>query len=94
MSKDLNIIKKFESADLEEFKRPNHNDFLTTQELKASEFSGIRINSITQTREIWVLGEIKASMPEHEIRYFPEKFDELYANVFGLHHVVSVKGGN
>lgn len=91
MSKDLNIIKQFESADKEEFKRPDHTDFMTSSELRAKEFSGVRLNSITQNQELWIRGIIKLSMPLAQV---PHQWDKQYAEIFGLYEVetVSQKG--
>ncbi len=88
-TKNLNIIKQFESADKEEFKRPDHPDFLSSLELKQQKWSGIRSNSITQELEIWALGELRGSMPELVAQNFPERWEALYAEVFALHHVES-----
>lgn len=70
-----------------DFKRPNHTDFMDSSELKKLEFSGIRHNNLIQTMEIWVLGEVKGSLPDHEVMLYPEKFNALYADIFGLNEV-------
>lgn len=43
----------------ESFKRPDHPDFATTEELKKKEFSGVRQNNIALTWEFWILGNIE-----------------------------------
>lgn len=67
-----------------EFKRPNHEDFMHSSELRNIEFSGVRHNCITQAAEIWILGEMKSSTPDAEMQLYPEKFNNLYADIFGL----------
>ena len=91
MSKDLNIIKRFESADKEDFRRPDHTDFMTSSELKAIEFSGIRANSLSSCQELWIRGEIKIAMPLGQVPLF---WDKAYADILGLHEVETVKKGN
>lgn len=71
----------------ENFKRPNHPDFATTSELKASQFSGIRHNSLTDYMQIWVVGEVRFEMPVREYKLYPRKWEQGYAEVFGLHNV-------
>jgi len=68
----------------EEFNRSDHSDFATSKELKDREFSGVRHNSIISRHEIWVLGEMRATMDDGIVTTFPEKWEELYADVFGL----------
>lgn len=70
-----------------DFKRPNHADFLDSSELKKMEFSGIRHNNLIQTMEIWTLGDLRGSIPDHEVLLYPEKFNALYADIFGLNGV-------
>lgn len=42
----------------EGFKRPNHPDFMTSEELKKKEFSGVRKNDIALQWEFWILGDM------------------------------------
>ncbi len=91
-NKDLGWVKKFESADKEEFKRPDHNDFKTSSELAKDRFSGIRQNSLALTQELWVNGEIKISMAQARVKMDPDAWDREYAEVFGLYHVKSLNG--
>lgn len=94
MSKDLNIIKQFESADKEEFKRPDHEDFMTAAELSKARFSGVRHNSISQDMECWVEGEIKFSVSAVERSIDPNAWTRKFQDYFGIHHVevISQKG--
>lgn len=85
--KDLNIIRNFESADLEEFKRPDHDDFKTSAELKAEGFSGVRNNRIANTRECWVFGSLVISINQEVLASNPGLWEQEFAEYFGLHHV-------
>jgi len=71
----------------EEFKRPDHADFSTSTELKKEEFCGIRHNAITDSLELWVLGELRVSMPFLEARLNPRKWEKKIQEVFGLDNV-------
>lgn len=73
----------------EEYHRSEHNDFATSKELKDRKFSGIRNNSISNCREIWVDGILSASMNEEIIRLRPHQWDRLYSEVFGLMEVIT-----
>lgn len=73
----------------EEYHRSSHEDFCTSKELKDRKFSGIRNNSITNSREIWVEGILSASLNEEIIRLRPEKWEALYSEVFGLMEVIT-----
>ena len=67
----------------EEFKRPDHYDFMDSSELKKIEWSGVRHNSITHRMELWIVGEVKGE-------YFPGEEDRMkkdFEEMFGLHHV-------
>lgn len=75
----------------EEYKRSNHEDFCTSKELKDRDFYGIRHNSISNNREIWVAGELRASLNEDIIQMNPHKWEELYSETFGLKEVVEIK---
>jgi hypothetical protein len=72
---------------MEDFKRPNHPDFMTTSELKKAEWSGIRHNSISMNCEIWVLGVVQASVSPELVEIDHRAIDKAYAEVFGLHDV-------
>ena len=63
---------------MEDFRRPNHPDFLTSSELKRIEFSGIRHNSITNNIEIWTLGDLRAECRTEE------EFHKAYATIFKI----------
>lgn len=71
-------------AKTEEFKRPNHHDFMTTTELKAARFSGSRNNSLTQMIEIWVDGEIVENAPIALVKQDPLWIQKIYNKHFGL----------
>ena len=86
------LIKQYDSADREEFKRPDHPDFLSSQELQKMQFSGVRQNSIAMDQELWILGEVKIRMSHLRLAIEPGAWEKEYAKVFGLHHVETMKG--
>lgn len=69
---------------MEDFKRPNHNDFATAKELQERKFSGYRVNSITEDFEIWVLGFLKRKISKIELTQNPKAINEAFEQVFAL----------
>lgn len=65
---------------MEDFHRPKHNDFATTSELKVAKFSGIRHNQLAAQMEIWTLGDIRATVPEHD----EDALAKAMQDVFGI----------
>jgi len=85
--KNISIVIQGENSTFgktEEYKRSDHNDFATSNELKDRRFSGLRLNSITNTREIWVEGELMAWMCNRLATEFPERWDTIYKQLFDL----------
>lgn len=74
----------------EEFRRSNHIDFATSRELADLEFSGVRCNQLTFNQEIWILGNLAATMNIAEAHDFPERWEALYMNTFALKDVEQV----
>jgi hypothetical protein len=72
---------------LEDFKRPNHPDFQTSSELKSMGWSGIRNNSLTDEREVWVNGQCVLTMSNAMCSMMPQAWDKAYADVFSLNEV-------
>jgi len=70
---------------IEGFKRPNHADFKTTQELKEEKFSGIRHNSLARWVEIWTLGNIEKVVTDAKIEQDPNAVNRGIEEVFALH---------
>lgn len=58
-------------AKTEEYRRSNHNDFATAAELKQRNFSGWRVNRVTDTNELWVLGEVVKTVTAEQERLNP-----------------------
>lgn len=71
---------------MEDFKRPNHPDFKTGSELRAMRWSGIRQNSITDEREVWVQGQCVMTMSNIVCETNPALWEKKYAEVFDLKH--------
>lgn len=72
---------------MEDFKRPNHNDFKDSAELRKESFSGIRHNSLSDYMEFWVDGEKKFEMSALDFIFSPEKWEKEMADCLGLHNV-------
>lgn len=78
-------------GEMDDFKRPDHPDFMVSSELKKEGWSGIRHNSLADSMEIWVEGELRGSMDRRTVALYPEKWEALYAVVFGLTDVKIAK---
>src|SRR3989339_311056 len=76
-----------------EERRSDHNDFATAKELVDRNFSGIRNNGISYQREIWIDGNLAASMANHLIAINPQDWEDMYRDVFGLKNVEISEGG-
>ena len=72
---------------IEDFKRPDHPDFMDSSELRKMEFSGVRYNKIGNCMELWVLGEVVKSVSDTEIKFNPNALNDAYAEHFGLEKV-------
>lgn len=68
----------------EDYKRSSHNDFATTSELRERNYSGYRMNSITQTLEIWVRGTLRAEVPAPNGQPDEEAVQAAFNRVFGV----------
>lgn len=69
---------------MEDFKRPSHPDFLTTDELVKNKWSGMRMNSITGTFEIWLLGGIVKTVSLSDLDNNPHAVQDAIAETFLL----------
>lgn len=67
------------------YKRPSHPDFMDSAELKAIEFSGIRVNQLSRSVEIWTLGDCRAFVTAEEMLRDPDAVDKAYKEVFAFH---------
>lgn len=83
-SKHLNLIRQYDSADKEEFKRPDHPDFMTSVELGKMGFNGIRVNTIGRQLEFWLNGLVAFYATEAELAVNERAFLEKYKNFFGF----------
>lgn len=73
------------NAKTEYYKRSDHNDFATTSELKQRRFSGWRVNKLSMENELWVDGEIKATVSAEEEARDPMACVRKQLEVFKLH---------
>ena len=72
----------------EGFNRPDHPDFKDSSELKKDEWSGLRMNSLTNCAEIWLLGNLEASVSPWDLAQNPNKVNEEMERVFALNSVM------
>ena len=84
LAKDNPVVRRWKKAESEAYKRPNHNDFATSKELKDREFSGFRLNSITDEVEIWLFGTIERRVSKEEIQRNPVAVEEAMAAIFHM----------
>lgn len=86
MSKDkvdrLNV--KSTSMQTEEFNRPDHPDFMDSNELKKTDFTGYRTSKISGDCEIWLLGEVKERISPEQLRLNPMAVSEAMERIFAL----------
>ena len=82
--KKTNVLIKH-NAETEEFKRPNHPDFMTSSELKALEWSGVRQEKISGATEFWIGGEIVKLVTSEDIKLNPKAIQLAHAELFGLY---------
>ena len=75
----------------DDFRRPDHPDFMTSSEFAGIHFTGVRHNSITDYMELWLVGEKKFELRTLDYKFNPEKWAKGYEEVFALHHVEVLK---
>ncbi len=83
-SERSNVILFDPNAKTGEFKRPDHNDFATTTELKQRQFTGVRDNSITAKLEFWILGEIRKEVDAADVVKDPGWIQTTFQELFHL----------
>jgi hypothetical protein len=76
------IIGSPANSKTEKFKRPNHPDFMTADELKKKEFSGVRHNTIGLRWEFWILGEIIKTVSFQEVAQDKFALTKAHTEVF------------
>lgn len=79
------ILHNLSKAASGEDKRPDHPDFLTTSELKKKEWSGLRLNSLIDTYEFWVAGEIKKTIGVMAVKADYMALERAHVELFGIH---------
>jgi hypothetical protein len=66
------------------FKRPNHNDFRTTDEHKKNKTTGVRKNDMALQWEFWILGEIKKTVSFKEVQADPQALKKAHMELFAF----------
>lgn len=82
-AKNHNVFVK-RNAKTENFKRPNHPDFFTAEELKKAKFTGIRQNNIGVCWEFWILGEIVKTVTYEQVAINPKALRDAHVEVFKM----------
>ncbi len=72
--------------EMEDFKRPNHNDFKTSSELRKEKFNGIRHNSVTEDLEFWIEGEVVVFSSSIARTIKPTDFEDKISEYCGMHN--------
>lgn len=85
-AKDYKPIRKYKKAESLEFKRPDHPDFMDSAELKKKEFSGVRVNKLSNEWEIWTVGDLRARGPVKN----QEAFMQAYQEVFQIENIAFI----
>ena len=72
---------------LEDFKRPDHTDFMSSEELKKAGFSGLRRNNLAGQAEVWICGELTIAITDDELRRNPQAINIAMEDAFAVHRV-------
>jgi len=78
------ILFNLSKSITEDVKRPDHPDFLTSSELKAKEWSGVRLNSLIDTFEFWVAGEVRKTIAAELVRADYMLLEKAHVELFGI----------
>lgn len=86
----IRITEKGYKTMMEDFKRPDHPDFMTSSELKKIGWSGIRHNALTEEQELWTDGDLRLAISTRLIALNPRAWDEKYEEIFKLYNVKTI----
>lgn len=65
--KTIPLVHSPKNQKTENFKRPDHPDFMTSSELKQIGFTGIRQNNLAVQWEFWVLGNVEKTVSFQDV---------------------------
>jgi len=68
--------------------RPDHPDFKTSSELKKANWSGQRMNTITNCAEIWLMGNLEASISPSDLQANPRAIEQAMSRIFQLDRIM------
>ncbi len=83
--KKKSVILFDPKAKTENFKRPNHPDFMDASELQKIKWTGVRPNNMGLSHEFWILGEIKRRVPFADVQKDPQLMQKVHIELFGLY---------
>lgn len=72
------------AGEMDDFKRPDHPDFMDSAELRKIKWSGYRMNKLTNDAEIWLKGEVKAAISPNQLAIDPQAVNKAMADIFAL----------
>ena len=78
------ILHNLRQSVTEEMKRSNHPDFATSSELKAKEWSGVRMNSITHDYEFWIAGSVAKTVSAAQFAMDKMILERTHIELFGI----------
>ena len=76
------------SRQTEEFKRPDHPDFMDFTELQKIKFSGYRNNSLTMNCEIWMQGTCLKTITPEDLLANGNIIQESLSEIFALDNIL------
>lgn len=83
-AKNTPIIKAPYGTKTESYKRPDHPDFMTSEELKKIEFTGIRNNTIGLQWEFWILGNMERAVSFQAVAKDKFALTKAHVEVFAM----------
>jgi hypothetical protein len=76
--------RDWQKAPTKDKANPNH---LTSKELEANQWSGVRTNPLTQDLEIWILGQKAKSISSFELSLNSAAFHEALCEIFATNGI-------
>lgn len=65
-------------------KRPDHQDFWTTEECKQKKLTGIRQNNIAMQWEFWILGRVERTVSFAVVKKDPLALTRAHVDLFAM----------
>lgn len=78
------LIRDPRQQQTESFKRPDHPDFMTAEELKKIQFTGVRQNNIGVRWEFWILGNMERAVTFQEVANDRFALTKAHVDLFAI----------